>query len=57
MQFGVLTRIFLVIHLNSIANFAKKIPVRTLCTMCMTWNFSHRIANPIQVYNQEIILI
>ena len=22
----------------------------------MTWNFSHRIANPIQVYDQEIIL-
>ena len=37
MQFGILTRIFLVIHLNLIGNFWKKIPVCTLCTKCTTW--------------------
>ena len=37
MQFGILTRIFLVVHLNLIGNFWKKFPVHTLCTKCMTW--------------------
>ena len=37
MQFGILTRIFLVVHLNLIGNFWKKFPVHTLCTKSTTW--------------------
>ena len=53
MQFGILTRRILVIHLNLIGNFAKK--NSGLYTKCMTWNFSHKIADQIQVYGQEVI--
>ena len=51
MQFGILTRIFLVVHLNFIGNFGNFVQ------SVQPGKFSHRIADPIQVYDQEVILI